>query len=114
MDLLLYLMYNIFLIEREINMKNVKYVVVINGGLWVDDNDNNIFDIDGVKKLFKDSGVKEFEFEDRSIEFDEGIEELIKSNYDMECYNEELFEMGDDCCELRIDEVSDKNVVEMF
>ena len=100
-------------------MKNVKYVVVINGGLWVDDNDNNIFDIDGVKKLFKDSGVKKFEFENENydideIDFDEGIDMMIKSGDDYECYNEELFEMGDDCCELRIEVLSKNKVVELF
>ena len=89
----------------------MKYVVKINGGLWCDDNDKNIFDIEGVKKLFKDNGVEKFKFDDEDFgideyNIDEGIDKLINSFEDIECYNEELFEMGDDFCELRICEVS--------
>ena len=86
-----------------------KFVIIVNGGLW---GGGKVFDMEGVKKVFKDVGVEEWkimgEDEEEVMEFDEGID-LLREMGDMgesvEVYNEELCVMGDDCCNLSICEL---------
>ena len=78
------------------------FAVLINGGVW-----KVLSSREKVEQLFKDDGVEKFIFEEdgEGVEFVEGINHLLQMGSMgevVECYNEELCEMGDDYCELSI------------
>ena len=83
-----------------------KYIVSWNGSI-----DNKLMSLEEVKESFKKDGVESWWFDSEEsyeiveVDFDKGIEMLIESFDGMKCYNDELFSMGDDYCELNIEEV---------
>ena len=69
-------------------------------------NDYNLYfkEFDNVKKWFNECGVeKELELEDESILID-NLDELLDMG-DIEVYNECLFEMGSDYCDIRLERI---------
>ena len=52
---------------------------------------------------FKERGVKELKFEDEEdMSIEDGIGFMLSMECSVMCKNEELFEMGDDYCELTV------------
>ncbi len=82
-----------------------KFVCSINGCILKD-----VKSLEEWKEWFKKEGIKKWELDDENddiveMDFDKGIERLVESVGEVSCYNEELCEMGDDYCELNLEEV---------
>ena len=73
----------------------VVYVLGINDGMLVFEK------LVSLVEWFKERGVKELKFEDEeSKSIEDGIGFMLSMECKVVCKNEELFEMGDDYCEL--------------
>lgn len=78
-------------------MKKVVYVLGINDGMLVFEK------LESLINWFKERGVKEFKFDNgEEMSIESGISFILDMDSRVVCVNEELFEMGDDYCELII------------
>ena len=75
----------------------VVYVLGINDGMLVFEK------LVSLVEWFKERGVKELKFEDEEdMSIEDGIGFMLSMECSVMCKNEELFEMGDDYCELTV------------